>query len=243
MARAAVSVDEAPWVLVANDRRVAAGTFTPDQPEKLGIGRLLAEGYLVERDDLHAIEAVHLDPGVTFIRARVSPDRAFFAEQEHRHRTERGCGLLHFTSCEPTLLRRDRTVAPPPSHAFPDLFRALFQATDEKHPGGGMHGAALSDGERLLNPCNDVGRHNAVDRVLGWGWSERLPLDQLGLVLSARVSGQIALSAARAGVAWVASRSVPTTLAVEIASAAALPIIGRAAGPSAHRFGTGEDAT
>jgi FdhD protein len=236
MARGAVSVDEAPWVLVANDRLVAGGTFTPYHPEALGVGRLLAEGYVVDLEDLHAIEAVVLDPGVTHVRARISGSRSLVAEAERLHRHERACGLLHFVACDPHSLVRDRSRDAPPAEQFPDHFRTLFRATEERHPGGGMHAAALFDGDRLLHQCEDVGRHNAVDRAIGEGWMSGLDLSQLGLVLSARVSGQIALSAARAGIAWVASRSVPTTLAVAIAGVAGMPIIGRAAGPHAHVF-------
>ena len=242
MARGAVSVDEEPWILEANDRRVAVGTFTPHDAESLGVGRLIAEGFLVEREDLYAIEAVILDPGVTLIRAHLSPFRSLEAEQERRHRVERACGLLHFTACSPDILRRDRHTGLPATDSFPDLFRRLFRNTDERYPGGGMHAAALCDGSALIHQNEDVGRHNSVDRAVGAGWLAGRDLSTTGLVLSARVSAQIALSAARAGLAWVASRSVPTTLAIAIAEAANLPIVGRAAGPAATRFTTGEES-
>lgn len=237
MARVAVSVDEAPWILEANDRRVAAGTFTPCEPEPLGIGRLIAEGFLANRHDLHFIDSVTLPPGVTLLRARIDPMRALEAEHERKHRIEAGCGLLHFVTCEPHALRRRRTLAIPRLDAFRDLFRDLFRVADERHPGGGMHAAALCDGSRLLLQTEDVGRHNAVDRAIGKAWLEGREMGDLGLILSARVSGQIALSAARAGIAWIASRSVPTTLAVAIAQSASMPVVGRAAGPHAARFG------
>lgn len=239
MARVAVSVDEAPWILEANGRRVAAGTFTPCEPESLGVGRLIAEGYIAGSDDLHFIESVTLPPGVTLIRAQLLPLRALEAEQERKHRIEAGCGLLHFVACEPHALRRRRSLAVPKLDAFRDLFHDLFRVTDERHPGGGMHAAALCDGSRLLLQSEDVGRHNAVDRVIGKAWLDGQQAGDLGLILSARVSGQIALSAARSGVAWIASRSVPTTLAVAIGEAAGMPIVGRAAGPHATRFAGG----
>jgi FdhD protein len=75
-----------------------------------------------------------------------------------------------------------------------------------------------------------------VDKAIGGGLLAGANLARLGLVLSARVSADIAAKAARAGLAWIASRSVPTTLAVEIAEAAGIPIIARAAGPEARVF-------
>jgi FdhD protein len=79
-----------------------------------------------------------------------------------------------------------------------------------------------------------VGRHNAVDRALGAAFLAGDGPQGCGLVLSARISGQMAMVAARAGIAWIASRSVPTRLALEIARAAGLPLIARA-GRQGHR--------
>ncbi|MGH7501084.1 MAG: formate dehydrogenase accessory sulfurtransferase FdhD [Longimicrobiales bacterium] len=236
MSRDALTVDEAPWMLQANDRLVATGTFTPHAATSLGVGRLLAEGYIRERDDLLAVDAVLLDPGITLIRATVAPAPALLAESERRHRADRGCGLLHFVTCDRDALRRSRSLPLPPDDRFPGLFRSLYRESDARHPAGGMHAAALSDGQCLFNQCEDVGRHNAVDRAIGSALLAGMDLRCFGLILSARVSGQIALAAARSGISWIASRSVPTTLAVAIADAARLTILGRAAGPGATRF-------
>lgn len=236
-------MDEAPWILEANHRRVATGTFTPRDAETFGAGRLLAEGFIVEREDLVAIEAVVLDPGVTVIRATVAQQRALLVEQEREHRNERGCGLLHYLTCDDRVLRRPRPFALPSDDRFPTLFRTLFRETDARHPAGGMHAAALYDGDAFLGQWEDVGRHNAVDRALGSAWLGGRDLGRFGLILSARVSGQMALSAARAGISWIASRSVPTTLAVAIAGAAGLPIVGRAAGPDVTVFGAPGEPT
>jgi FdhD protein len=107
------------------------------------------------------------------------------------------------------------------------LFRSLFALT-RRGDLGGMHAAALSDGNELLFPLEEVGRHNAVDKVIGQAILSGTPTSGLGLVITARISGEIALKAARAGLAWVASRSIPTTLALELASLAGLPLLARA---------------
>ena len=91
-----------------------------------------------------------------------------------------------------------------------------------------MHAAALSDGVALLHTAYDVARHSAVDRAIGLGVKADAGLHELGLVLTARVSGAIALKCGRAGIGWVASRSVATTLAHEIADAYGITVIERA---------------
>mgnify|MGYP000572012645 CR=1 FL=1 len=168
-------------------------------------------------------------------------------EAERRHRAEAGCGPLHAVRCVPGgLLAGARRAPLPPPDRFPELFRALYAAGERGQSTGGLHVAALSDGEALLYATEEVGRHNAVDKAIGAAFLAGAELPALGLVLSARVSGEIALKAARAGLAWVASRSVPTTLALEVARAAGLPLVARAPGKDARVYlpagGAGEGA-
>ena len=124
----------------------------------------------------------------------------------------------------------------PSSSSFTDLFRSLFAGVDERHESGGMHAAALSDGERIVFQAEDVGRHNAVDKVIGMAILGGVDPATLGMLVSSRVSGEIARKAAAAGVSWLASRSIPTTLAVQHAREAGMPIVGRAAGKQAFVY-------
>lgn len=128
-------------------------------------------------------------------------------------------------------------ASPPALARMPDLLRRLYADAERYRDTGGVHAAALFEGEEMLIHAEDVGRHNTVDRVLGGALAEGLAMEKLGLVLSARVSGEIAQKAARAGLAWIASRSLPTTLAVDIARSARMPIIARAGTDAATVFG------
>jgi len=82
----------------------------------------------------------------------------------------------------------------------------------------------------LAHQIEEVGRHNAVDKTIGSAILANAPLDGFGLVLSARVSGEIAWKAGRAHLSWIASRSIPTSLAIEISQVTRIPIIARAMG-------------
>ena len=192
-------------------------------------GRLRTEGLIEDAREVLRLEID--DPGTGTARASVQvPDprlAGFVAERAHRRET--GCGLLHWVDCAPASLHRDRPVAPPEADTFRGLFRELFAAADRESPQGGVHAAALSDGERLRAVRIDIGRHNAVDRVIGAALMDALPLESLGLIVTSRISGEIARKAACSGVAWTASRSMPSTLAVRIAAAAGLPLVARAA--------------
>jgi FdhD protein len=104
----------------------------------------------------------------------------------------------------------------------------MFQRGERYRDTGGIHAAALTDGMVLLAHAEDIGRHNAVDKVIGILVLHRRPLKGLGLLVTGRISAELAFKAARAGVAWVATPSVPSTLAVEIARRNGMLLIGRA---------------
>lgn len=222
-------VQETPWRLELNGESFAAGTCTPELVDCLAAGRLLAEGVIGRPADILALETAR--EGEVIV-ARVSVDEALVAMalDERSHRRATGCGLLHFIECQPDSLHRTERRDPPGAAVFPELFRQLYAAGERYHDTGGVHSAALTDGVALLEPVEEIGRHNAVDKVIGRALLADVDPSKYGLILSARVSGEIALKSARARLRWIASRSIPTTLAARIAAGAKMPIVARAAG-------------
>ncbi|MBL8983394.1 MAG: formate dehydrogenase accessory sulfurtransferase FdhD [Gemmatimonadetes bacterium] len=108
------------------------------------------------------------------------------------------------------------------------LFKELFARGDRYKETGGIHAAALSDGTQLLYHAEDIGRHNAVDKVLGAAVQDGRSPAGLVLLVTGRISGELAYKAARASIACVATPSVPSTIAVQVAEAAGMMLVGRA---------------
>lgn len=108
---------------------------------------------------------------------------------------------------------------------LPDTLRASQRVFDRT---GGLHGAALFSGDgRLLCVREDVGRHNAVDKVIGWALREgRLPLAGNLLAVSGRVGAEIVQKAAMAGIPLIAAVSAPSTLAVDLAARWGMTVAG-----------------
>jgi FdhD protein len=239
MQRTVEAVPEEVVRLRVNETQVATWTCSPSDLEALGAGRLLTLGYLIRPGDVRSLTVSPVG-GVPTIDARVA-DAAFAAgEAERTHRSEHGCGLLYLMECGAERLPLRPMQRDPDLAAFPELFRELFDRSTSRRGSGGHHGAALATVGSLLHVFEEVGRHNGVDKAVGAALLDGVDLAAHGLLTTARISGEIAEKAARAGLAWVASRSVPTTLAVALAGAAGLPLVGRAASPDARVFLPGE---
>ena len=117
-----------------------------------------------------------------------------------------------------------------------DQLEALERSADITG-GGQINLANLTDGAALLEHAEDIGRHNAVDKVIGGALMRGRACEGLGLLVTGRISAELAFKAARAGMAWVATPSVPSTLAQAIAARAGVILVGRAVSgqPQVHR--------
>jgi FdhD protein len=204
-------VEEVPVRLVAGGETLYEWRCTPTELTALVVGRLYADA-LINNGDIAA--QLH--------SSRVGDDIAIV--------------LSSHVASQHIMRARVSPVTIPSHEEFAELFRALFAHVDEKHEHGGMHAAALARDGRIAFVAEDVGRHNAVDKVIGMAVLAGADLAAHGMLVSARVSGEIARKAARCAVKWLASRSLPTTLAVQTAQMGGMPIIGRAAGRNAYIY-------
>lgn len=239
MSRVTEPVAEEAVRLVVNGVIIAAWSASPEGLDALGAGRLLSLGYIRNRNDLHSIRVLPPTGDATHvIDATVSEEGWAAGSDERVHRASHGCGARYTLTCRPDLLaRRGDPLPVPDADAFPELFRQLYDGSPSRKTTGGHHTTALTDGVRLLHLHEVVARHNGADKAIGGAILAGDDLSRLGLVTTARISGLIAEKAARTGLAWVASRSVPTTLATEVARVAGMPLVARAAGSDARTFG------
>jgi FdhD protein len=123
-------------------------------------------------------------------------------------------------------------IAPELLATFPERLRAEQKVFDKT---GGLHAAAVFDGETgdLLVLREDVGRHNAVDKVVGWALRQgRLPLRGAVLMVSGRASFELAQKALMAGIPFLAAVSAPSTLAADLAAESGMTLVGFLRGPS-----------
>ena len=230
------AVEEATVWLEVNHAPAVTWMCTPDQLEELAVGWLHGEGYIERLADLRSLRPCATDLGfwAELDEARV----AAVARDDRRKVLASGCGAVSVALADPESIRRAGASAEPPAtDVMRALFKDLFGRGARYHETGGIHAAALTDGTSILAHAEDVGRHNAVDKVIGAVLLANGTPAGLGLLVTGRISAELAFKAVRAGLAWVATVSVPTTLAVTIARRAGVIVIGRAVSgtPQLHR--------
>lgn len=221
------AVEEAPVWLELNGSPTVTWMCTPERLDELVIGWLHGEGYIDRMSDLVRMRPCTSELGFW---VDVAPERYENIERAERRRVlASGCGAV--TTILGSLSEVPRRRVPPPvidTPAMRLIFKELFARGERYKATGGIHAAALTDGRELLFHAEDIGRHNAVDKVIGAAViADRAPAD-LMLLVTGRISGELAYKAARARIGVVATPSVPSTIAVEIAARAGMTIVGRA---------------
>lgn len=106
------------------------------------------------------------------------------------------------------------------------LFREFQEKSTLYRTTGCIHAAALADENGILFIAEDVGRHNAVDKVIGWALLNGVSLKNKIMLVSGRISSEMALKTAKWKVSVIVSRTAPTSLAIELAQKAGLTVIG-----------------
>ncbi len=248
----AVAVEE-PLELRVDGQSLAVVMRTPGHDTELAAGFLLSEGIVRTKEEVYAIrecvsEAVKDGPpGAKGNVAKIflaNPER-FDPERLTRHvLTSSGCGI-----CARSSIDAVASLFPPvepgglslPREALLAMPGQLAEAQATFRRTGGLHGCALFAVEggaaTLLAAREDVGRHNAVDKLLGWALlSGRLPLSRCALFLSGRISFELVHKALAGGIPLVAAISAPSSLAVEFAQANGQTLVGFVRGASMNIY-------
>jgi len=216
---------EEPLEIRVKGKSVAVTMRTPGNDEELACGFLLSEGILHERSDVIEIgycaaareEATHNILNV-FLAPAVAVD---FEKLTRNVFASSSCGMCGKASIESVHqhfppIKSAANISAEVLCRLPDLLRGGQDAFTQS---GGLHAAGIFDLDgNLLVVREDVGRHNALDKVIGWGYLNRkLPFDQHVLMVSGRASFEIMQKALAAGIPIIAAVSAPSSLAVDFA--------------------------
>ncbi|MBC7414155.1 MAG: formate dehydrogenase accessory sulfurtransferase FdhD [Herminiimonas sp.] len=229
MAASEVLADEVPVALVYNGISHAVMLATPDDLEDFALGFSLSEGIVDCRTELYDIEVVCHGAGIE-LRMQLAAAAMHRLKSSRRMRTGKtGCGLCGIESLE----QFDQALASVPSgclvppsalqlamHGL-SLFQDLHAATGAAHAAGW---ASANGSVQLIR--EDVGRHNALDKLIGAMARQGIASHSGFAVVTSRASYEMVQKAARAGMSLLAAVSAPTAMAVRLADAAGLTLAG-----------------
>ena len=245
---------EEPLEIRINGSALTVSMRTPGHDFDLVAGFLVAEGLVAGPEELSALRycAGATDEGVNTYNVidAALRDRAAAPVSLHRNLlTSSACGICGRETIEsirtrvPYDLAADPLrIAPDVLYGLPDTLRAAQRVFDST---GGLHAAGLFTAEgELLCLREDVGRHNAVDKVVGWALRENLlPLTGHVLMVSGRASFELTQKAAMAGLPLLAAVSAPSSLAVDLAEDLGLTLVGFLRNRSANVYTGAERIT
>ncbi|MEU2063279.1 formate dehydrogenase accessory sulfurtransferase FdhD [Streptomyces sp. NPDC013455] len=242
-------VAEEPLEIRLNGKPLAITMRTPGDDFALAAGFLVSEGVLASASDLRNIvycAGAAADGSNTYnvVDVKTVPGTALpdFSLERNVY-TSSSCGLCGKASLDAVRTTARWPIADTPPlgvtpellSSLPDRLRAAQRVFDRT---GGLHAAALFDEDgNLLDTREDVGRHNAVDKLVGRALrSDALPLSRTILMVSGRASFELAQKAVMAGIPVLAAVSAPSSLAVDLAAETGLTLVGFLRGSSMNVY-------
>jgi len=231
-------IAEKPVTLFLNGKEVVTLLATPGNLKELAVGFMLSEGWL--RED-RPIEKVEVDPeGV--VRLRVNYRNPLVEKLFLRRTITSGCGrgTIFYNVLDSMGAAKVRSSAKIAQKRVFYLMQELNRRSVLYQKSGSVHGAALAEGEQIRFFCEDIGRHNAVDKVFGAAFLQGISTAGKILMTSGRVSSEILIKAAKRRIPFLFSYSGPTDLAVDLARQVGITLIGYIRGNRMMIYSHGE---
>ena len=216
---------ESPLTIILNNQELVTLLCSPKDLNYLAVGFLSSEGLVDSKDD---VKSVTVDEVRGVVRVETVDDRTLANELLFKRLITSGCGRgASFYSAADV---QNRAKIESRTEISPDEVSTLvrdFQHHSELYrTTGGVHSAALCDARNILVFNEDIGRHNAVDKIFGECLLKGILTDGKVIVTSGRISSEILLKVARGNIPIIISKSAPTNLGVKLANDLGITLLG-----------------
>ncbi len=215
---------EFPLTIILNNQELVTLLCSPANLKYLAAGFLLSEGLLKSKDE---IKKIIVDDRRGVVRVETVEDKKIAQDVLFKRIISSGCGRgASFYSAADAASQKVESqmeISTDEIFALVNEFQhgsAVYLAT------GGVHSAALCDRKDMLVFSEDIGRHNAIDKIFGKCLLEDIPTDEHMIITSGRISSEILHKLAKRGIPIIISISVPTNLGVRIAYNLGITLIG-----------------
>ncbi|MCU5745191.1 formate dehydrogenase accessory sulfurtransferase FdhD [Staphylococcus sp. SQ8-PEA] len=216
---------EFPLTIIVNGEEFATVICSPNHLKELTIGFLASEGAIMKESEIKSLD---IDDSKGFAHVELTQPLTDRFEYSTKRMIASCCGksrefyfhndaAMAKTSMSKITIRPDQVL---------EMMANLQSASKTFKQTGGLHNGAISDGNEFFEHRQDIGRHNALDKLYGYCIQQHISVRDKVLIFSGRISSEILIKAAKIGVGVILSKSAPTTLAVQLAKDLNITAIG-----------------
>ncbi len=229
---------EMPVTIILNNQELVTLLCSPTDLKYLAIGFLSSEGLLKSREE---VKKITVDDRRGVVRVETEGDNEHAGELLFKRLITSGCGsgASFYSAADAQMLVEVQSES---GISVPEVFSLVkeFQHHSQIYRAtGGVHSAALCDKKDILIFSEDIGRHNAIDKIFGECILENIPTADRIIITSGRISSEILLKVARKNIPILISKSAPTDLGVRLANDLGVTLIGFVRGERMNVYSNG----
>jgi len=217
-------VKEFPLTIILNNQELVTLLCSPTDIKYLAIGFLAAEGLIKSKDEINKI-LVNDRTGVVRVATTTDLPSELLFKRLITSGCGRGASLYSIADAQGKLKKVESQLSLPASRIFA-IVREFQQRSQVYRSTGGVHSAALCDVNGILIFSEDIGRHNAIDKIFGECILRDIPTEDHIIITSGRISSEILLKVAKGNIPVLISKSAPTSLGLKLASELGITLIG-----------------
>ncbi len=219
-----IVIRELPLTIILNNRELVTLLCSPTDLKYLAIGFLASEGFLKSKDEINRII---VDDRRGVVRVETKEDKELASELIFKRLITSGCGRgASFYSATDTASQKVDSQMKISAHEVFALAHEFQHSSQLYLATHGVHSSALCDTKNILVFSEDIGRHNAIDKIIGECFLKDIPTEDRLIITSGRISSEILHKVAKRGIPVLISKSVPTNLGIRFANDLGITLIG-----------------
>ncbi|NLY67939.1 MAG: formate dehydrogenase accessory sulfurtransferase FdhD [Tissierellia bacterium] len=224
-----IVVVEYPFTIFVNDKEIITLLCSPDSLEELTVGFLYSEGFISKLSD---IDKIRMDDEKGIAYVYVNNVNEFNEKFRGKRTITSGCGkgTLFYNVLDSFRSKKIERPLSIKADNIKDLMRSFNKKSELFLNTGGVHSCAMCNIDGIIIFREDIGRHNALDKIFGRALLDGIDTRDKIILTSGRISSEILIKTAKRQVPAIISRSAPTSLAVEMAEKLGITLVGFARG-------------
>lgn len=226
---------ESPLTIILNNEELVTLLCSPKDLNYLAIGFLFSEGLLESKDE---IKKIIVDDQRGVVRVESKNDQALADELIFKRLITSGCGrgASFYSAADIEKQTKVESRMKISIAEVLSLVKDFQQHSQIYRTTGGVHSAALCDNRNILVFNEDIGRHNAIDKIFGECLLKDIPTEERLIITSGRISSEILLKVAKRRIPIIVSKSAPTDLGVKLANDLGITLLGFARGKRLNAY-------